>query len=55
MAVVINEFEIVPAQNDQAQQAAPTPPPAPAAQSRAQETRRLIRHEQERRLRVRAH
>jgi hypothetical protein len=58
MAVVINEFELVPAQDEQAQPAAPAPPPpqpAQTPQSRAHETRRQLRLEHERHLRVRAH
>jgi hypothetical protein len=55
MPVVINEFEVVaePPPAGPAQAAAEAPPPRPALA--AQEVERLLRHEEERALRVWAH
>jgi hypothetical protein len=55
MPVVINEFEVVaePPPAAPAQPAAEAPPPRPSLA--AQEVERLLRHEEERALRVWAH
>jgi hypothetical protein len=54
MAVVINEFEIVAEPPAPAQPAAAEPAPARPALA-GQEVERLLRHEEERALRVWAH
>jgi hypothetical protein len=56
MPVIINEFEVVAEPPVSAPAAAaPEPPPEAASAPPAQDVARILRHEAERELRVRAH